>query len=114
MNLMNLSGNDFVQELFGQEALQKVTTKDHTAVTQASVASKPSRMPSMARRKTDRQARRGAQRDDDRDSDEGTRSFSRTMRPGATDAQQGAAAQFLSGLDNITKSLTAPNTNAYF
>ncbi|KAK1055998.1 hypothetical protein LTR74_015246 [Friedmanniomyces endolithicus] len=114
MNLMNLSGNDFVQELFGQEALQKVTTKDHTAVTQASVASKPSRMPSMARRKTDRQARRGAQRDDDRYSDEGTRSFSRAMRPGATDAQQGAAAQFLSGLDNITKSLTAPNTNAYF
>ncbi|KAK4553709.1 hypothetical protein LTR86_009207 [Recurvomyces mirabilis] len=116
MNLMSASGSEFVQELFSQEALQKVTTKDRTAVTQASVASKPSRMPSMARRKTGGRGGRlaAAGRDDDKSSDEGgTRSFSRTQRQ-TGDQQQGAAAQFMSSLDNITKSLTAPNTNAYF
>ncbi|KAK5682796.1 hypothetical protein LTS10_005926 [Elasticomyces elasticus] len=121
MNLMGQSGNDFVQELFGQEALVKVQTKDHLAVTQASVASKPSRMPSMARRKTGgRGAARGgaAGRVEEEGSEDGnTRSFSRAARAqggSGADAGQGAAAQFLSGLDNITKSLTAPNTNAYF
>ena len=114
MNLMGLSGNEFVQALFEQEALQKTTTKDRSAVTQASVASKPSRMPSMARRRTDRGARLGANRqDEDGGSDEGTRSFSRTKR-GGQDQQGGAAGQFLSALDNITRSLTAPNTNPYF
>ena len=118
MNLVNSSGSDFVQTLFGQEALTKVLhPKDRTAITQASVASKPSRMPSMARRKAGRPARLGAQQstpfDDDGSSEEGTRSFSRTTKPGS-DAQQGAAAQFLSSLDNITKSLTATNTNPYF
>lgn len=119
MNLISMSGNDFVQELFGQEALQKVThPKDRSAVTQASVASKPSRMPSMAKRKAERQARLGAQRTDtgdEKSSEEGARTFSRTQtRAGSGDPQQGAAAQFLVSLDNITKSLTAPNTNPYF
>ncbi|KAK5113691.1 hypothetical protein LTR62_003318 [Meristemomyces frigidus] len=116
MNLMNSSGSDFVQELFSQEALQKITTKDRTAVTQASVASKPSRMPSMARRKNSR-PRLGASpaMDDEKSSDDGTRSFSRTQRPtGAAAEQQGAAAQFMSSLENITKKLTEPNTNPYF
>lgn len=114
MNLMGTSSSDFVNELFGQEALNKVThPKDRSAVTQASVASKPSRMPSMARRKAERQARLGAQRDEDKSDDRGARSFSRTLKPSG-DQQQGAAAQFLSSLDNINKSLTANNTNPYF
>ncbi|EMC96859.1 glycosyltransferase family 2 protein [Baudoinia panamericana UAMH 10762] len=118
MNLFGTSGNEFVQELFGQEALVKTThPKDRTAVTQASVASKPSRMPSMARRKAERQARLQARREvDEKDSgedDAGTRSFSRTMNRGKEE-QQGAAAQFLSSLDAINRSLTAPNTNPYF
>lgn len=117
MNLMSLSGNDFVQALFGQEALQKVTTKDRTAVTQASVASKPSRMPSMARRKA-RAAAVPRDPDDGEGSDEGrARSLSRTRQPrgaGTAEQTQGAAVQFLSSLDNITKSLGAPNTNPYF
>ena len=114
MNLVGYSNSSFIKELFGQEALHRVThPKDRNAVTQASVASKPSRMPSMARKRRDRQ-RLAAQRgeDDDRSSDEG-RTFSRTQLSG-TDPQQGAAAQFLSSLDNINKSLTAPNTNPYF
>ncbi|KAK4506133.1 hypothetical protein PRZ48_004098 [Zasmidium cellare] len=116
MNLVNTSSSDFVSELFGQEALNKVVhPKDRSAVTQASVASKPSRMPSMARRKGSRPNKLGSRRefDDDKSSDEGgTRSFSRFNKP--NDPQAGAAAQFLSSLDNITKSLTAPNTNSYF
>lgn len=117
MNLVGSSSSRFVQELFGQEALNKVThPRDRTAVTQASVASKPSRMPSMARRRADRQAKLAvAQKnnDDDKDSDDGVRTVSRTPKTG-NDPQQGAAAQFLSALDNINKSLTAPNTNPYF
>lgn len=116
MNLMSTSNSDFVNELFGQEALNKVThPKDRSAITQASVASKPSRMPSMAARKGQRPARFGGQRDDDKSSDEGAgRSLSRKANRQGAEQQQGAAAQFLASLDNITKSLTAPNTNPYF
>lgn len=114
MNLVNSSTSSFVSELFGQEALNKVLhPNDRNAVQQASVASKPSRMPSMARRKGAKIGSRRDVLDEDKGSDEGaSRSFSRSNKP--SDAQQGAAAQFLSSLDNINKSLTAPNTNAYF
>nr|OQO22786.1 hypothetical protein B0A51_09724 [Rachicladosporium sp. CCFEE 5018] len=113
MNLINSSSSSFVTELFGQEALNKVVHhKDRTAVTQASVASKPSRMPSMAKRRNGPSVRRTAPKEDDSNSDEGTRSFSRS-KP-SSDQAQASAGQFLSALDNITKSLTAPNTNPYF
>ena len=113
MNLIQTSSSRFVQELFGQEALNKVThPRDRTAITQASVASKPSRMPSMARRMAGRRAS-PKPLDEDRSSDEQDRGFSRTTRT-HNDPQQGAAAQFLSSLENINKSLTAPNTNSYF
>lgn len=117
MNLINTSNSDFIAKLFGQEALNKVThPRDRSAVTQASVSSKPSRMPSMARRRGGQKPTTlGAFRDyDDGGSDEGGRNFSRSTRAATTEFQQGAAAQFLSSLDNINKSLTAPNTNAYF
>ena len=117
MNLVGGSTSSFVSALFGQEALTKVVhPQDRNAVTQASVASKPSRMPSMAKRKGSRPGL-GRRRGDDASSDEGAdggRTFSRSNKPTAADQQQGAAAQFLSSLDNITKSLTAPNTNPYF
>lgn len=115
MNLVNQSTSEFVSELFGQEALNKVLhPQDRNTVTQAAVASKPSRMPSMARRKGSRPKLGGRNNlDDDKSSDEGTRSFSRHNKPGY-DPQQGAAAQYLQALDNINKSLSAPNTNSYF
>lgn len=115
MNLVSYSSSDFVAELFGQEALTKVVhPKDRTAVTQASVASKPSRMPSMVKRKGERPARLAASRlDEEKGSDEGTRSFSRNLKS-TSDPQQGAAAQFISALDNITKSLSRTGTNPYF
>lgn len=113
MNLINQSSSDFVSTLFHQEALNTVVhAKDRSAITQASVASKPSRMPSMAKRKGGAPARLGAHREDDKGTDEGTRSFSRS-KP-SVDQAQASAGQFLSSLDNITKSLTAPNTNPYF
>ncbi|KAI4735033.1 CHS5 chitin synthase, class V [Aureobasidium sp. EXF-12298] len=111
MNLINTSSNQFISDLFGQEALSKVVhPKDRSAVVQASVASKPSRMPSMAKRTGERPARLGAMR---QDSDNGKRSLSRSGK-GEPEQQQGAAAQFLSSLDNITKSLSDPRTNPYF
>ena len=115
MNLIQQSSSRFVQDLFGQEALHKVThPRDRNAITQASVASKPSRMPSMVRRMADRRTTQRATPavEDDRSSDERTRSLTRTRNN--NDPQQGAASQFLSSLENINKSLTAPNTNSYF
>ncbi|KAF2456162.1 chitin synthase-domain-containing protein [Lineolata rhizophorae] len=135
LNLIGSTRSDFIRELFGQEALNRVHhPKEKTAIMQASVSSKPMRMPSMARRKTERAGRSllarpsvrggglggGADTDDDgtttRSGDEGNRSVSRNRRAGHKDAGsgQGAAAQFLSSLHAITKSLGAPNTNAYF
>ena len=115
MNLVGQSQSRFVQDLFGQEALNKVThPKDRTAITQASVASKPSRMPSMARRAAGRRAKQAAQElEDDHSSEDGGRNFS-TRAGRNNDPQQGASAQFMSSLENINKSLTAPNTNSYF
>lgn len=113
MNLIQSSSSSFVAELFGQEALNKVVhPREKTAVMQASVASKPSRMPSMARR-NGRSARLGTRRDAEDGSDDGRGSSSRL---GKTDSgnQEGAAAQFISSLNNITKALSAPNTNPYF
>lgn len=110
MNLVGYSSNRFIQELFGQEALNKVThPRDRNAVTQASVASKPSRKPSMARRRAEKLARQRGEEEDD-----GGRTMSLTARRGNNEPQQGAAAQFLSSLDNINKSLAATNTNSYF
>ncbi|KAI7207858.1 CHS5 chitin synthase, class V [Hortaea werneckii] len=117
MNLMSTTTSDLVEELFGQKALEKVVhPRDRSAVQQASVASKPSRMPSMARRKGERPARLGARREEDASSEEGaSRSFSRT-KPSTRDGdiQQGAAAQFVSSIDALIKALAAPNTNPYF
>ncbi|KAK4631096.1 Chitin synthase 5 [Fulvia fulva] len=113
MNLVNTSTSPFISELFGQEALNKVLhPQDRNAVTQASVASKPSRMPSMARRRGSRPQLGSRKQDLDNSSEEGGRSVSRINKH--SDPQQGAAAQFLSSIDNISKSLTAPNTNSYF
>ena len=115
MNVVNATTSPFVSELFGQEALNKVQhPRDRTAVVQASVASKPSRVPSMARRRGERPARFGARhQDEDDDSNNGTRSASRSGKPDSWQ-QQGAAAQFLASLDNINKSLSSPTTNPYF
>ena len=128
MNLINSTRSDFVRELFGQEALQKVMhPNERTAIMQAQVSSKPSRMPSMARRRGERPGRlatrtmsgnRSSDGIDDDDSQAGDprhrstsqrKLDSRNAKPG-----QGASGQFLSALDNITKSIGSADTNPYF
>ena len=125
MNLINSTRSDFVRELFGQEALQKVMhPNERTAIMQAQVSSKPSRMPSMARRRGERPGRLAARAmsgnrsteeldDDSQNGDPRNRS---ARRKGDSKAKpgQGASGQFLSALDNITKSIGSADTNPYF
>ena len=123
MNLINSTKSDFVRELFGQEALHTVMhPNERSAIMQAQVSSKPLRMPSMARRKGDRPARLAARQQsnpasgEDDDSNSG-RKGSAERRKGSSrlaGPDQGASGQFLSSLDNITKSITSANTNPYF
>ncbi|KAK2758196.1 hypothetical protein FQN54_004040 [Arachnomyces sp. PD_36] len=119
MNLINSTKSDFVRELFGQEALQKIThPKEKTAILQAQVSSKPMRMPSMARRKTDRTSRlaRIAQSEagDGDDISQAGSGKNGGKKGSASGLNQGAASQFLSSLDDINKSLSSPNVNPYF
>ena len=127
MNLINSTRSDFVRELFGQEALQAIMhPKERTAVMQAQVSSKPSRMPSMARRngRPSRLAERrksGGQAGDE--SEDGRSDGGHSRKPSADPARpssrrgapnQGASGQFLVALDNIRRSIIAPNSNAYY
>ena len=128
MNLINSTRSEFVRELFGQDALNKVMhPHEKTAIMQAQVSSKPSRMPSMARRKGERpgrlaartasgfQSNSGVDDDDSHNGDSRKRSTSR--RNGGSrlgKADEGASGQFLSALDNITKSISSSETNPYF
>jgi chitin synthase len=119
MNLVASTKSDFVGQLFGQEALKTVVhPQEKTTIMQAQVSSKPLRQPSVMRRKGDRPARFGG-RDTktmtesvDDVSDVGDSGEAKSRR--GRNVDQGAAAQFLSSLDNVTKSLTAQNTNPYF
>ncbi|KAF2137174.1 glycosyltransferase family 2 protein [Aplosporella prunicola CBS 121167] len=116
LNLVNNTRSDFVRELFGQDALNTVVhPKERTAVVQASVSSKPTRMPSMAKRNGGI-GRFGSKRITGDDTDDDTRSErSRgNKRKSTAGKQQGAAGQFLASLESITKSLAAAETNPYF
>ena len=118
MNLINSSKSSFVSRLFGQEVLQTVVhPQERTTVMQASVSSRPMRAPSIMSRRgrpsTALTARaRALEREQsvDRGSDAGD-----AKKAGSTRAsEQGASGQFLSALDNVTRSITAPGTNCYF
>ena len=128
MNLINSTKSEFVRELFGQEALHTVVHPiERTAIMQAQVSSKPSRMPSMARRKGPRPGRLALRSTSGtpsaEDAEEGDRQVG-AQRTAPTEGRnrhshlagldQGASGQFLSSLDNIIKSLSSPNTNPYF
>jgi chitin synthase len=119
MNLIRSTQTDFIRVLFGQDALKTVThPKEKTAIVQASVSSKPSRMPSMAKRKGGRPERRNTRKAlpfDEETSDHDSKSVTADSKGGnSAGKQQGAAAQFLSSLNNITKSLGATGVNSYF
>lgn len=123
MTLMRSTWSDFVRELFGQEALQTIShPHEKTAIMQAQVSSKPLRMPSMARRKPSPPSRFASSEShasevvEEHDSQaasskrDGT-SRKRGLSPGPA---QGAAGQFLSGLEIINKCLSSSNLNPYF
>lgn len=113
MNLIASTKSDFVGQLFGQEALQTVVhPKEKTTIMQAQVSSKPLRKPSVMRKKGDRPSKFTRQSSESTDDLAETGEEPRSRR--GRNIDQGAASQFLSALDNITKSLTAPNTNPYF
>lgn len=116
INLLSGSRSDIVSQLISQEVLTKVTTsKKSNTIMQASVASKPRRMPSMARRKYDQIGHFAPKHDDDAIS-EGESRPSTSSRKAKADVgqQQGVAAQFLTSLVNITNVLTDSQTNSYF
>ena len=119
MNLISSTKSDFVGQLFGQEALQTIVhPQEKKTIMQAQVSSKPLRQPSVMRKKGERPARLAARglksasdSVEDVSSDIGD---PETKSRRARNIDQGAAAQFLSSLDNVTKSLSAQNTNPYF
>jgi chitin synthase len=118
MNLIASTKSDFVGKLFGQEALQTtVHPQEKTTIMQAQVSSKPLRKPSVMRRKGERPNRLGGREkqlfEDSSEDLPGAIEVDNNGRK-AKNLDQGAAAQFLSSLDNVTKSLTASNTNPYF
>ncbi|KJR88760.1 chitin synthase [Sporothrix schenckii 1099-18] len=126
LNLINSTKSEFVARLFGQEALQTIVhPQERSTVMQASVSSKPMRAPSVMSRKGGRAgaARRRHDTVQQKESLEdiasdagGATSPAGDGRRGNTKAnsEQGASGQFLTSLDNVTKSFNAPNTNAYF
>ena len=123
MNLINSTKSDFVRELFGQEALHTVMhPNEKTAIMQAQVSSKPSRMPSMARKRGDRPGRLAARSTSATQSNEDLETSTGDIkiavgRRGNTrigGIDQGASGQFLSSIDNIIKSISSPDTNPYF
>ncbi|KZF23501.1 glycosyltransferase family 2 protein [Xylona heveae TC161] len=124
MNLIGSTRSDFVRALFGQDALNAVRhPQENAAIMQASVSSKPTRMPSMARRKAGAPGRTGTQRSVREDIYEESvelnaassmTSKSKKSRDALAFGEQCAAAQFLSSIQNIQRSLTSLNTNPYF
>ncbi|KAK4158102.1 glycosyltransferase [Chaetomidium leptoderma] len=118
MNLINASKSAFVARLFGQEVLQTVVhPQERTTVMQASVSSRPMRAPSvMSKRGRPATAltarRRAAERD--LSADQGSDAGDGKRAGGSRTSEQGASGQFLSALENVTRSVTAPGTNCYF
>ncbi|KAJ9148885.1 Chitin synthase-like protein [Pleurostoma richardsiae] len=124
LNLINSTKSEFIARLFGQEALQTVThPKERSTVMQASVSSKPMRAPSVMSRKFNRE-RPGTSRTANherpgtalrqQESFDNISEAGESRRSPTRHTEQGASGQFLSSLENVTKSFTAPNTNAYF
>ncbi|KAK4226371.1 chitin synthase 8 [Podospora fimiseda] len=122
MNLINGSKSDFVQRLFGQEALQTVVhPKEKTTVMQASVSSRPMRAPSVMSKHGRPSAARDAARARAMAANEKSAaelgSDIAEERPSSSSArgsEQGASGQFFGALENVTRALSMPGTNCYF
>jgi chitin synthase len=115
INLLKSAQAPFIQQLFGQEALHKMShPKEKSAILQATLSSKPTRMPSMARRKADQTGRYGRQLnvfDEDAISDAES-NVSGSRKGGDSGKQTGAAGQTISALKTIDSSMR--KANPYF
>jgi chitin synthase len=115
MALFHSSQSEFVARLFGQEAVSTVSHPKMTStIIQGQILSKPTRMPSMSRKKFDRMQRFAKRGSQDDDSVEGDSRPSTAAARGKAESQQGVAGQFLTSLQNITKTLSSHGTNSYF
>ena len=115
MNLITSTKSDFVGQLIGQEAVQTVVhPQEKNTIMQAQVSSKPLRKPSVMRRKGQKPRARDVKQASESVEDVSTTGDIESRGRRSRDIDQGAASQFLTALDNVTKSLTSPNTNAYF
>ncbi len=118
MNLINSSKSAFVARLFGQEALQTVVhPHERTTVMQASVSSRPMRAPSIMSRRgrpSTALAARARALEREESLDLGSDTAESKKAGAARTSEQGASGQYLSALENVTRSVTAPGTNCYF
>lgn len=116
INLIGSTKSDFVGQLFGQEALQTVShPQEKSTIMQAQVSSMPSRKPSVMRKKGPKMfsAREGFEPTPESVAGSEYGDDKSQHRRGRN-IDQGAAAQFLLSLDNVTASLNTQNTNPYF
>ncbi|KAF3289889.1 hypothetical protein TWF970_003633 [Orbilia oligospora] len=107
MQLIQTTTSNFVAELFSSKALNtQHHPQEKSAIMQAQLSSKPLRQPSVVRKKGTRPVLKGKESPPPAEELE----IETTSKHG----QQGAAGQFLAGLDTITKALNNLNTNPYF
>lgn len=96
MNLFRGTSSDFITELFSSKAVTTVHhPREKSAIMQGQVTSRPLRMPSVMRKKGDKPNLKSKESKE-------------------TLIDQGAAGQFVSALDTVTRALTGTNTNPYF
>jgi chitin synthase len=115
INLLKSAQAPFIQQLFGQEALHKMShPKEKSAILQATLSSKPTRMPSMARRKADQTGRYGRQLNvfDEEAISDAESNVSGSRKGGDSGKQTGAAGQMISALKTIDSSMR--KANPYF
>ncbi|KAF3908262.1 Myosin-X [Arthrobotrys entomopaga] len=107
MQLIRTTTSNFVAELFSSKALNtQHHPQEKTAIMQAQLSSRPLRQPSVVRKKGTRPQLKGKESP--------TNDEAEAEAPAKAGNQQGAAGQFLAGLDTITKALNNLNTNPYF
>ncbi|EPS36640.1 hypothetical protein H072_9862 [Dactylellina haptotyla CBS 200.50] len=107
MQLIQSTTSNFVAELFSSKALNtQHHPQEKSAIMQAQLSSKPLRQPSVVRKKGTRPQLKSKEAPADDEED--------TEAQAKPSTQQGAAGQFLSGLETITKALNQLNTNPYF
>ncbi|KAH8685419.1 chitin synthase C [Tricladium varicosporioides] len=119
MNLVSSTKSDFVSQLFRQQTLQIVVHSQEKTTIQTRSSSKSLQRLGVKQKKGDNPSA-STFRDTKRPSESTNVSPKTSNRDTEIKSQksqnidQGAAARFLSSLDNITKSLSAKNTNPYF